>query len=681
MAKSSLILLFVLAMAAALARADGPADNARGAVRRIPAAGIEVPEAARESLARRLGEFRERLDALAKKDEPRLRGLLPDVEIFYRAIHDALVYNEFLNAKELEIVEPLFEKGLSRLGQLERGTSPWTTETGLVVRGYVSKIDGSVQPYGLVLPESAAVRGAKGHRLDIWFHGRGENLTELNFLAGRLKDRGVFTPPDAIVLHPYGRYCNAFKFAGEVDVLEALDSVKSRYHVDDDRIAVRGFSMGGAACWQFAVHYADRWVGATPGAGFAETADFLKVFQKETLAPTWWERKLWHWYDCTDYAMNLVHCPTIAYSGEIDSQKQAADIMAEALRREGIDLVHIIGPKTAHGYHPAARDEIEHRLTSVVERGRERLPAAVHLRTWTLKYNRMAWVTIDRLVEHWSEARVDARIAGDGEVVVATKNVQALTLAIPPGWSPFDPTLPVSLSINGHDLRGPRPQSDRSWTCALVRDGEIWKVGAAPPGELRKQHDLQGPIDDAFMDSFVFVRPTGKAAHPAVESWTRSEMEHAIEHWRRQFRGPARVKDDSAVGDDDIASANLVLWGDPSSNSILKQIAGKLPIAWNSEAIVAGDRRYPAEEHALILIYPNPLNPKRYVVVNSSFTFREYDYLNNARQVPKLPDWAVVDLKTLPDSRFPGKIVGADFFDEFWKLRAKRETGSEDEVH
>ena len=47
-----------------------------------------------------------------------------------------------------------------------------------------------------------------------------------------------------------------------------------------------------------------------------------------------------------------------------------------------------------------------------------------------------------------------------------------------------------------------------------------------------------------------------------------------------------------------------------------------------------------------ILIFPNPLNPERYVVLNSGFTFREYDYLNNARQVPKLPDWAVVDVTT-----------------------------------
>ena len=72
-----------------------------------------------------------------------------------------------------------------------------------------------------------------------------------------------------------------------------------------------------------------------------------------------------------------------------------------------------------------------------------------------------------------------------------------------------------------------------------------------------------------------------------------------------------------------------------------------------------------------ILICPNPLNPQRYVVLNSGFTYREYDYLNNARQVPKLPDWAIVDAATPPNSRFPGKIVDADFFDEKWSLKAK----------
>ena len=70
-----------------------------------------------------------------------------------------------------------------------------------------------------------------------------------------------------------------------------------------------------------------------------------------------------------------------------------------------------------------------------------------------------------------------------------------------------------------------------------------------------------------------------------------------------------------------------------------------------------------------ILIFPNPLNPDRYIVLNSGFTFREYDYLNNARQVAKLPDYAVIDISKPITSRAPGGIATAGFFTERWSLR------------
>ena len=131
------------------------------------------------------------------------------------------------------------------------------------------------------------------------------------------------------------------------------------------------------------------------------------------------------------------------------------------------------------------------------------------------------------------------------------------------------------------------------------------------------------------------------------------------------------MKDDTAISDADIAKANLVLWGDPSSNAVMKRIADKLPIKWTEQAIAVGGSNYNPADHALIAIYPNPLNPQRYVVLNSGFTFREYAHLNNARQVPMLPDWAVVDLNTPPNSIWPGKVVDAGFFDESWQVKKK----------
>jgi hypothetical protein len=253
-----------------------------------------------------------------------------------------------------------------------------------------------------------------------------------------------------------------------------------------------------------------------------------------------------------------------------------------------------------------------------------------------------------------------------------TKNVAALTIDLPPGTFPKTSliTKAPTLKLEEGELSLPRIGSDLSWTVHLHKgDDGRWEVGPMPDKGLRKRHGLQGPIDDAFLDSFLVVRPTGTPKYERVAAWAKSEQNRAIEHWRRHFRGDARVKDDKDINDADIAGANLVLWGDPGNNAVLAKIADKLPIAWKDGKITAGDRAFSAENHALILIYPNPLNPSRYVVLNSGFTFRDYDYLNNARQTPKLPDWAIVDVRTPPNSRWPGKVVDADFFGEAWDLK------------
>jgi hypothetical protein len=185
---------------------------------------------------------------------------------------------------------------------------------------------------------------------------------------------------------------------------------------------------------------------------------------------------------------------------------------------------------------------------------------------------------------------------------------------------------------------------------------------------LQKTHGLQGPIDDAFMDRFIFVRPTDNPLHPKIGAWVKAEMAHAVEHWRRQFRGEAMQKDDAQITPEDEKSANLILWGDPASNKYLAKVHDKLPIGWSADGIHAGAKKYDADRHVPVFMFPNPRAPHKYLVVNSGFTFREYDYLNNARQVPKLPDWAVLDINQPATSRVPAGVVDAGFFSERWEF-------------
>jgi hypothetical protein len=220
----------------------------------------------------------------------------------------------------------------------------------------------------------------------------------------------------------------------------------------------------------------------------------------------------------------------------------------------------------------------------------------------------------------------------------------------------------AAVVIDGQTLAVGGPASDRSWQVSLVKQGGQWAVGSATG--LRKVHGLQGPIDDAFMDSFLFVMGSGKALGRIEE-----EQRRAVTEWRKQFRGEARVKKDTEVTEADLAAHNIVVWGTPASNSMLAKMGDRLPVKWVGEQVTVGKASYPAGTHYPAFIYPNPLNPKRYVVVNSGFTFREFDYLNNARQISKLPDWAVIDTATPADGKYPGKVVAAGFFDEEWGLK------------
>lgn len=656
-----------------------PAASPPGtASRRVPPPGLAIKERDRRELEEGVAALGKELDSLRSSsvrvvvaspgaDQSRASSipvtmLLPDVEIYHKAVDWALRYDEFYRNNEVRLAKVLLDHGLDRARALRQGQAPWITATGLVVRGYVSKIDGSVQPYGLVVPASWSRSNPSPRRLDVWLHGRDDRLTELKFIAERERSQGPFTPPDTFVLHPYGRFCNAFKFAGEMDVFEALNHARAQYPIDKRRISIRGFSMGGAGTWHLAAHYSGFWAAAAPGAGFAETAVYTGILGKEPALP-WYQQRLWHLYDATDYALNLFNCPTLAYSGEIDKQKQAADIMAQAMRKEGLNLTHLIGPGTAHRYEPKTKEELSRRFDRLMAPGQHPVPKEIRFTTWTLRYNQCEWITVEGLEHHWERARIEARLVDDGNVEVATTNVTALTLS--------PPTLKrdLKVSLDGETLEIPEESgTDRAPALSFYRSGSTWKLGKEKETHAKKRHGLQGPIDDAFLDSFLMVLPTGKPFSRELGDWVSQELADATNQWRAQFRGDAPLKTDVEINDEDLARYHLILWGDPASNRVLAKIADRLPIRWNNGALRVGTTSYSSPAFVPILICPNPLNPKRYVVLNSGFTFSASGHLSNALQTPKLPDWAVIDSHVPRAQRFEKGIRAAGFFDEQWQL-------------
>ncbi len=648
--RSAFPLLALLFAATALAQAPTPPAPPK----RIPIPGITLTDTERNELAAGAATLRAEIDALATSlaGDPKLAALLPDVEIFHKAVDWALRYDEFMAPKEIAFARTLLTQGRERAAQLRAKQAPWLDATGLIVRGHRSNLDGSVQPYGLVMPES--LKGSSAPRelpLMVWLLGRGEKRTELAFLAERLGGPPQLTPKDTLTLVPYGRFCNATKFAGEVDVFEALAAVRAQYRIDANRIAVAGFSMGGGSAWHLATHYSGLWCAASPGAGFAETPIFTKATAPNKEQRPWWEQLLWRQYDGTGVAANLLNCPTLAYTGEIDGQKEASDLMETAMAREGLKLERFIGPQTGHKYHDETKLALTQRLEALIAKGRDPEPREVWLTTYTLRYPEARWLRIEGMGKQWELAEARGTLHDNHHIAVHTKNVTALSF---PGMTA------TTVEIDGQRLT----VGDAEMHFTQV--GDKWQRTEKSPA-LRKRPGLTGPVDDAFMDSFLFVRPTGRPLNPEVGTWVENELTAARNLWRDVYRGDVRVKADRQITDDDIANHNLILWGDPTSNAVLAKILARLPLQWDAKSLVFRDKTYPSANHAPILVFPNPLNPARYVVLNSGIDFRADGYGNNALQTPKLPDWSIVDLRTPPGPRWPGKIVDAGFFNESWK--------------
>ena len=256
--------LCVAGEAKAQLRADGATASLRGALPPAPVAALSAEQ--ESAIAARLEKIAEAFKAVEK--HPRAA----DADIFLKAVRYALEFDEWYDKKAEDGVKKanrLLDEAESRIAALKSDQTPWLEGSGWKVLGFYSEIDGSAQPYGVEIPEDLKWgQGENKVPMWIWLHGRGDTSTDLHFIAGKLdsKKPGQFQPQGTIVIHPCGRYCNGWKSAGETDVYEAREDAVARFNVDRNRIALAGFSMGGAGAWHIGAHFADQWACVHAGA-------------------------------------------------------------------------------------------------------------------------------------------------------------------------------------------------------------------------------------------------------------------------------------------------------------------------------------------------------------------------------------------------------------------------------
>jgi hypothetical protein len=399
-----------------------------------PTPAPSLPAEQRQPLERDLRELGDALEELRLQLGSSSEAIA-DAEIFHKGLSWALRYADgdgSCSPEDVVLLAAAAPRGLERAAALAAGERPWEGAFGKLALGYVSAVDGSTQPYGLIVPHGHDA--GRPARLDVVLHGSQKTLglSELRHVAKFDAGDGGAAPcstpqlfasiePSAsaaqpfLELHPLGRVENCYRYCGEADVLESIEDVCKRYSVDRSRVVLRGMSMGASGTWHIGLTRPDLFAAIGPYCGYVDTHEFSHTpamtdsFVKvDVPALPAHQQQALRMLDSVGYAANAGAVPAIAAVGEEDGFFGVHVLMAERMRREGLQLTNLVSPGTGHVVDPVTFAEQMRHIGAYCAAGLDRRPRRLRFVTWTLKYSRCHWLQLLGLERHYERTEVFA---------------------------------------------------------------------------------------------------------------------------------------------------------------------------------------------------------------------------------------------------------------------------------
>jgi len=140
-----------------------------------------------------------------------------------------------------------------------------------LVLAFISENDNTLQHYRLNLPQNW--QSTQVYPMIVNLHGAG-NPHPLNDVASSFDSLTTALPKnsfpgefDTFVLYPWGRGNQGYRDWAQDDVWEAIDAVKKRFKIDENRVYLMGHSMGGGGTWAIGLRTPDRWAAIAICAG------------------------------------------------------------------------------------------------------------------------------------------------------------------------------------------------------------------------------------------------------------------------------------------------------------------------------------------------------------------------------------------------------------------------------
>lgn len=547
---------------------------------------------------------------------------------------------------------------------LEQGKSPYTGRTGVVRRAYRSPLDGNVQPYVLFVPR-AYRPGGKALPLVVASHGLGNRPeVALRVVLGEAPEGGFQGTHEArhlpglpdlgsFVVAPWQFGNSGQRHLGEADVMRVIDEVRAHYPVNDRRISITGYSLGGTVAFVLPLHYPDVFSSSAPLCGYPNLLDWTSI---RTPPHKPWEDVLIAKRYIVNWAENGLHVPMFMVHGGKDEPRRS-EVMAKRYRALGYaheldvqeDLDHNVWD---YGYEDG---DMARRL---VGRKRPDVPDHVRFVTGEWRYDRAYWVRVLGLGSTNDFADIDARYSKrDGTITVKARHVESFALELKQLALKGEPRV----TVNGKSMAGPFG-ADVAYF--VEQSGEFVHVASEPSRAGRKRAGVSGPLDDIDRHGRVIVYGT----QDAVQT---EENRRVAEHFASFDTFAARypVKSDVEITDAEIDARSLVLIGNPKSNRVTALFEASLPARFDPKAITFRGKRHEGDDVGISFIHPHPRNANEYVVVHAGVGVAG---TLASRHLPRFsPDFLVYDARVtvqrgghLLDKR---EVLDGGFFDVEWK--------------
>ncbi|MHC4741742.1 MAG: carboxylesterase family protein [Planctomycetota bacterium] len=432
---------------------------------------------------------------------------------------------------------------------------------------FKSRIDGSTQPFLAKVPHGYTPE--KKWPLLVTLHG----LNDGPILAREVESM--------VQIGPFGRGSVWYTGIGEQDIFECIEAAKNKFSIDEKRLYLCGFSMGGVGTFQLGLRHPDFWAACVPVCGRWEELDTVEN-----------GRNLPFWINTGSEDRLL---PPHRSKGAFERAKRLGFSQWRYSEHRGMGHSFGIDWKEVEAWLLTKEAAVN--------------PKHVSMTVRDLSANRAYWVEVTGLDKYGVRARVSAAVEGQA-IDLTTTNVSGYVLRL--NSSLVDLNKEVEVRENGRTVFKGRLNDDASFA-----------KPAKGKHSLLKRPGLSGPLWDVYCSSSLLVYGTNTDDDSLVDAAKRCARSFSDPRWMNTVH--FKIVPDTVLTTQNISDNNLVLFGNAQTNSVLGEISQRLPVKMNGNAVFVGGKEYSGENMGYVLIYPNPLNSSKYAAVFAGGTAETID--------------------------------------------------------